>query len=82
MKRHTIYFNRLTAQQVFQFLSSTGGILFNVVWHLPASFATENTQNVYCELVGDLAKTRTALAEIAINTDIAPDSWDLIPDRL
>lgn len=82
MNRHTLYFNQLTAQQVFQFLSSTNGILFNVVWHLPASFANEYPQNVYCELIADLANTRTALAGIAINVGIAPDSWQLLPDRV
>lgn len=82
MNRHTLYFNQLTAQQVFQFLASTDGVLFNVVWHLPTSFTNEHTQNVYCELIGDLANTRTALAAIAINVGIGPDSWKLLPDRV
>lgn len=82
MNRYTLYFNRLTAHQVYQFLSSTDGILFNVVWHLPASFANEMSQNVYCELTGDLANARTALAAIAKNFGVAPDAWKLLPDQL
>nr|WP_314635014.1 hypothetical protein [uncultured Janthinobacterium sp.] len=83
MNKHTLYFNRLTAQQVFQFLSATQGILFNVVWHLPASFTEESTQNVYCELNGnDLAGARQQLTQVAHSAGLPPDSWTLTPDLI
>jgi hypothetical protein len=80
--RHTLYIYRATAQQVFDFLSRSQAILFNVNWVLNAPFEEPQTHNVYCELVGgNLQAARAALKDAAVHAGSSFE-WEIMPDRL